>query len=288
MHLEDGKLTLSPSDVTGFLACEHLTALAVKVAKHELAKPERDNPQADLIFRKGNEHERAYLERLRADGRSVTEIEFDWSDWEKAKADTLAAMRSGVDIVYQAVFTGNGWHGLADFLLKVDAPSDLGAWSYEALDTKLARSSKPAYLLQLLYYSEELAVLQGRAPEQIHVLLGSGEQESFRPQDFAAYYRRVRSRLEEFVAEPASTEPYPVSHCEICSFKPVCESRWDELDHLSRVAGIRRTQIEGLEKQGITTLAALGRTPEDPAPAGDRSGCVAEASRAGRAAALGP
>ena len=177
-------------------------------------------------------------------------------------------MRDGVDVVFQAVFSDGGWRGLADFLLRVEKPSELGAWSYEALDTKLARSAKPAYILQLLFYNEQLARLQGREPDAIHVLLGSGEQVSFRPDEFGAYYRHVRARLERFVADPPPTEPLPVDHCSICDFKPLCDAHWDAVDHLSRVAGLYRTQIEKLAAAGITTLEALGRAPREPVPAG--------------------
>ena len=41
------------------------------------------------------------------------------------------------------------------------------------------------------------------------MLLGSGERQSFRPQEFAAYARRVHARLEEFVADGRETRPYP-------------------------------------------------------------------------------
>ena len=100
------------------------------------------------------------------------------------------------------------------------------------------------------------------------MLLGSGEQASFRPEEFGAYYRRVRSRLERFVADPPPTEPLPVDHCRICDFKPLCDAHWDAVDHLSRVAGLYRTQIERLAAAGITTLAALGRAPREPVPDG--------------------
>ena len=64
MQLRDGKLSLSPSDVTAYLACEHLTNLSLQVAHGELVAPPFENDQAELIFRKGDEHERAYLQRL--------------------------------------------------------------------------------------------------------------------------------------------------------------------------------------------------------------------------------
>ncbi|MDP9285031.1 MAG: TM0106 family RecB-like putative nuclease, partial [Actinomycetota bacterium] len=232
----------------------------MQVARGELARPQGDNPQAELIRRKGDEHERAYLESLRAQGFSIKEIEFDPRDWERATAETEQTMRDGFDVVYQAVFAHDGWRGIADFLLK--QPDG----TYEVLDTKLARHAKPYYILQLCFYTEQVARIQGRAPQFMHVVLGSGETQSFRPDEFGAYYRRLRRRLEEFVADPPATEPWPVAHCSICDFLPVCTARWDAVDHLSRVAGIRRTQIDKLAAAGIATLAALGRAPAEPPP----------------------
>ena len=193
----------------------------------------------------------------------MLEIPDPEGDYDSAARATADAIRAGeADVIYQGVFAHEHWRGVADFLLR--RPDGV----YEALDTKLARTAKPAYILQLLFYNEELARIQGPADRKIHVLLGSGEQATFDPREFAAYYRRVRSRLEQFVADPPPTEPYPVDHCAVCDFKAVCDAWWDEVDHLSRVAGVYRTQIERLEAAGITTLAALGRAPAEPVPPG--------------------
>src|SRR5215213_5640501 len=167
MHVHDDRLQLSPSDVTAFLACEHLTTLSLASARGELERPEIPNEQAELIFRKGLEHEHAYLESLRAEGRTIREIELHEHDWPRAVAETEQALRDGVDVVYQGVFADDGWRGVADFLLR--QPDG----TYEALDTKLARSAKPAYILQLLFYNEQLARVQGREPDHIYVLLGN-------------------------------------------------------------------------------------------------------------------
>ena len=267
MQVIDGRVWLSPSDVTAYLACTHLTALSLRVARGELPEQPPPGEEAQLVFRKGLEHERAYLERLRADGLSVAVLEQD-GDWGRARDETLLAMRSGVDVVYQGALTGDGWRGVADFLVRVETPSALGDWSYEALDTKLARHAKPAYVLQLCFYSERLGALQGVEPERIHVLLGNQEMESFRPRDFAAYQRRVARRLEGFVANPPETEPYPVDRCGICEFQPLCNEYWDAVDHLSRVAGIQRRQVSRLAETDVRTLAALARADESARPAG--------------------
>src|SRR6188508_1485492 len=70
----DDTLSLSPSDLSNHLACPHLTTLSVAATRGEIVKPKLESPHRDLIFRKGNEHEAAYLARLEAEGRSVVRI----------------------------------------------------------------------------------------------------------------------------------------------------------------------------------------------------------------------
>src|SRR5688500_13728359 len=138
MRLHADRLHLSPSDVTAFLACEHLTTLSLRHARGEIDKPEVENEQAELIFRKGLEHERAYLEQLRAEGSTVLELPEPDGDFEAAARVTAEAITSAeYDVIYQGVLAHDGWRGIADFLLR--QPDG----SYEALDTKLARSAKP-------------------------------------------------------------------------------------------------------------------------------------------------
>jgi len=278
----DGTLRLSPSDLGNHLACSHLTQLELRVLHGELVRPERENAQADLIRRKGEEHEAAYLAQLRAEGREVVEIELGTTgsdlggqtpgrdfDWEAAARATERAIADGADVVYQAVLMGDGWRGLADFLERQQDGS------YEVVDTKLARHAKPAAVLQLTFYSHGLARIQGRLPERMHVVLGTGVRETFRPADFGAYFRHAQRRLREAVGEgeagdsplrgqspgQPTTYPYPVDHCSFCAFLPLCNEQWDRDDHLVRVASMRRDQIERLTAAGIPTLEALGDTP---------------------------
>jgi hypothetical protein len=84
VQLDQSGFRLSPSDVTAFLACEHLTTLELQVARKERAKPAVENEQADLIRRKGDEHEAAYHDSLRRDGKRVATIAFEWPDWDGA------------------------------------------------------------------------------------------------------------------------------------------------------------------------------------------------------------
>src|SRR3954471_19370344 len=193
MEWVEGALVYSPTDLTHFLECEYLTRLDVDVASgREIEK--RRNAEADLLAAKGEEHERGQLERFAREGRRIVAIpDPRTSSWAEAARQTSDALAAGADVIYQGVFIRSDWRGKADFLVRTDAPSALGGWSYEAWDSKLARHAKPYFILQLCWYTEQLARVQGVEPAHMHVVLGSGDPLAFVPADFLAYYRTVRA-----------------------------------------------------------------------------------------------
>lgn len=263
----DGSLALSPSDLSAYLACPHLTTLELEVARELRPEPHTREALAELVAKKGDEHERRFLEHLRAKGLDVVEIDLPKAEgaFETAHAATVAAMRAGAAVIYQATFSRDGWRGMADFLIRLDEPSGLGDWSYEPYDTKLARSAKPSAVLQLAWYAGEIAHVQGRMPERLHVVLGTSEIETYRPDDVAAYLRHADARLRSHVQDPPATYPWPCEHCQRCDYTAVCRERWEEDDHLTRVASIRRDAIEKLGTAGVTTLTGLAESaPELP------------------------
>jgi predicted RecB family nuclease len=89
--------------------------------------------------------------------------------------------------------------GYADLLFKVNRPSDLGDWSYEVADTKLALTTRAGVVLQLCLYSDLLTTLQGTAPERMAVVKPGDpfSVEYFRVDDFLAYFTLVKRRLED-------------------------------------------------------------------------------------------
>ena len=186
---------------------------------------------------RGREHERAHLARLRERGLDVEEI----APGDGAPEATAEAMRAGRDVIHQAAFVAGNWRGAADFLLKVRSPSDLGPYSYEPADAKLATHPKPYVIFQLLFYAAMAGQIQGVAPERVHVVLGTDETRSFRPRDFQAYADRVQGRffrtLQAYRKGAAPPYPYPVEHCAYCDWWARCRDRRRDDDHLSLVAG---------------------------------------------------
>jgi len=276
----DGQLVLSPTDLTKHLACPHVTTLDLAaLADSGDGDPAHGGATTaddalNLVFGKGMEHERAYLERLSRAGLGVSEIptRYDVAGRVEAEQQTLAAMRAGAEVIYQATFYDGRWGGQADFLLRTDRPSDLGQWSYDIADTKLARRLKVPALLQMATYAERLAALQGVHPEFLTVVTGDGVERPWRLADVASYARRVRDRLREAV-QPSSparlpTEPVPVAHCSQCRWKTRCGDLWEAADDLSLVAGMRRGHRQTFLEAGISTVADLAGAAAGDLPHG--------------------
>jgi uncharacterized protein len=262
MQRRDDRFLFSPSDLGNFLACEHLTQLDLGLALRGGRRPSYENAYAELLRTKGAEHEQAFLESLRATGRQVVEVRLNTArDFEDGTRRTAEAMRAGADYVYQAVFLSEGWRGIADFLERVDRPSALGDWSYQVLDTKLARHPRPEHALQLSFYSQALADTQELAPDLAYVVLGTRERVAIRLADVTAYFRRVRERFGTAVGIRPATGPYPCHHCSFCDYRKPCDDQLEREDHIVRVAGIQRTQVKRCFVAGVDTLAALAQTP---------------------------
>ena len=267
----EGQLVLSPTDLTKHLACGHVTTLdlaALASASHPGAKAQDD--ALNLVFSKGMDHERAFLRRLRQEGRVATEIptRYDAAGRIEAEQQTYDAMAAGADVIYQATFYDGQWGGQADFLLRTDRPSDLGNWSYDIADTKLARRLKVPALLQMATYAERLAELQGARPEFLTVITGDGVERPWRLADVASYARRARGRLRRALEAGVTTEPVPVAYCSQCRWKTRCCDLWEAADDLSLVAGMRKGHRQILVASGISTLAALAEAEPAYLPRG--------------------
>jgi len=91
--------------------------------------PQQDE-QIALLQEKGIALEARHLERLRESGRKVVEIEAGASLTDRVER-TRAAMRAGVDVIYQGALLSPPWHGCSDFLA-------LGPFGYEVAATKLS------------------------------------------------------------------------------------------------------------------------------------------------------
>jgi uncharacterized protein len=224
------------------------------------------DPVLTVLQQRGLDHERSYAEALRAEGRAVSDISGYGGD--DAVVRSVDAMQAGVDVILQAALRDGRWFGRPDVLRRTDVRSGLGTWSYQVIDTKLAKETRGGTVLQLSLYSEMLSRLQGTIPEYFHVVTPDPKTpvHTFRVGDFSAYFRLIRGRLEVISQQPpdslaAANYPVPVEHCDVCRWWSACDKRRRDDDHLSFVAGLSRLQSQELHAAGVTTLAQLGALP---------------------------
>ena len=264
MRKEGAYFELSATDLVSYLNCRHLSALARGVVEGNLKKPYVWDPLLKILWERGSVHEQNYVEHLTKAGLEVIRIQgFDVSP--EAVAATIAAMRRGAQIIAQGAFSHQGWVGRADILRRIEVPSLLGAWSYEAIDTKLARETKAGAVLQLCLYSDLIKQVQGLAPEHMFIVVpwSDFEPEQYRFADYAAYFRRVKRELLRSLSEAGGLESYPDpnEHCETCGWRASCEQRRRDDDHLCLVAGISKLQINELTERGTSTMKSLAAMP---------------------------
>ena len=277
MQLIDRRLVYSATDLVGFLECRHLANLERAVALRHLKPPFRDDPVLDRMARRGQEYEARYLEELRAEGREIAEIRppdtvSPSRQVRPEHAATLRAMREGAEVIYQGVLLDNRRLGYADFLQRVETPSDLGPWSYEVVDTKLARQPTAPAVLQISMYSDLLGAMQGRPPAYMHLVLGgvARDEVKLRVADYAAYCRLVAREFEALLDDPEAafplpTKPEPTSHCDFCSWRQRCRDEWRRDDDLALVANLTSRQRRALHDIEITTRRGLAN-PSPPLP----------------------
>lgn len=136
--------------------------------------------QNRLIQGKGLAHEAAFLERLKRENAHLVDVAEGNSSFARRVKLTVGAMKAGADIIFQASLQEGAFIGHADFLRKVPRASALGDHSYEVIDTKLAKSAKAKFLVQVARraYTGLLStrhLLRGVWTDPLHLGLGSRE-----------------------------------------------------------------------------------------------------------------
>ena len=229
----------------------------------QLAGIEKDQDKMmNLLADKGLQHEGNYLEQFINDlgADKVCKIS---EDKESRAAETLKAMQAGYQVIFQAYLEREKFAGSADFLIKKAGHSNLGAYYYEAWDTKLSLSTKTYFVLQLCCYSWMLEAVQGKVPEHAVVVLGNKKQETY---PLAAYYHYFLNLKTQFLKAQAAFQSdwAMMPDLALCSdygvWSSFAKQQLEQSDSLALVANIRKAQIKKLQDIGVNTLSDLAVT----------------------------
>ncbi|WP_025132673.1 bifunctional RecB family nuclease/DEAD/DEAH box helicase [Leucobacter sp. PH1c] len=279
------RFVTSASDLTAASACEFafLRRVDAKLGRDVVVPPD-DDAMLARAARLGDAHEERTLAAYREElgigelGASGGVVEIPRPDGmsepalERVAGQTLAALRGGAEVVFQATFFDPaqraadamdpeiGFVGFADFLRLTPE----GEYAVE--DTKLARRARVTALMQLAAYAEQLERIGVPVAPHATLILGDGARSVHRIADVAPVFRARRARLHRLIldraavrggdGERASAAPLAwgspgiaaCGRCEVCA--PEIERTRDPL----LIAGIRGAQRDALRADGLDTI----------------------------------
>jgi DNA polymerase III delta prime subunit len=116
MYIDSGKITYSPSDLTLFMDSPFASWMehSALIQPELLSFADKEDSLMSALQHKGIVHEQNILNAFQQRGLNVVSITKNANAFE----DTLTAMESGADIIYQAALSLPPFKGYADMLLK--------------------------------------------------------------------------------------------------------------------------------------------------------------------------
>ena len=259
-----GRAVISPSDLRAASTCELalLTEMDVRLGRTPRGEVVED-PMLQRAAQLGEEHEQRVLAALEAahPGRvhRVEVRERSLAGWADAHADTVAALSSDAEVIYQAVLLGDRFLGLADFLVRDEA----GRWL--VCDTKLARRESVPALLQVAAYADVLAATGAEVAPVARLILGDGDERDVALADVVPVMRARLARLRH-VLDTHQDEGGPVAWGDgrwiACLRCETCQEHLEASDDVLLVAGVHTGQRQHLLDAGVATVADLAARTE--------------------------
>ena len=269
-------LVFSASDLVIAATCEYqvLRKLDEKLGRSAIPAFATD-AMLERTARLGDVHEHKVLDDFVAEfgpwdaatGRGVYDVvpaaAMDRASLSAKHAESIDALRTGADIVFQAAFFDGVFHGRSDFLVKKPGGT------YAVFDTKLARHAKVTALLQLAAYGDQL-LQAGIAPDPTMTLVLGNRVHSDHPlSEILPVFRERRDRFLRMTAgHIASSGPvqWGDPRCTACGRCDYCAEQVLLHRDLLMVAGMRISRRKKLIADGVTTIDQLANLPAEGDP----------------------
>ncbi|WP_104086815.1 bifunctional RecB family nuclease/DEAD/DEAH box helicase [Arthrobacter sp. GMC3] len=266
----DAPLIFSASDLVVASECQYRT---LRILDTKLGRAPKPAFPEDAMLKRASElgdaFEHKILHELTAEhgpwnpatGRGVKILERtapSRDGLESKREETLAALRGGADVVFQATFFDGSLVGFADFLIR---QSD---GSYAVWDTKLARHARVSALLQLAAYGDQLEKYGIPVAAVTTLMLGDRSESNHPMADLLPVFReRRRNFLALTSGHRAQTETVKwmqdgLSYCGRCDY---CSEQVRLNQDLLLVNGMSGSVRRKLLAQNITTVDALASMP---------------------------
>lgn len=266
----------SASDLKAAAECEFAWCRAIDAKVGRV--PAVEEPEDATLKRAaqlGDVHEQNVLARYIEDlgDENVHRVEkvssVDAEALAAAIDETVTALGSDVQVVFQAAFATEEFVGFADFLRK----DHDGRWRVQ--DSKLARKARVTALMQLAAYVDQLDRLGIPRSDEVDLILGDSTLSTHAVDDLLPLFQVRRARLRALIADRriadgATGAPLAwgddrgdlqVVACGRCA---TCEEQVLANRDLLMVARMRPVQRARLRAAGIETIDGLAAASEAP------------------------
>ena len=240
---------ITGTHVYSYVKCQHLASLDLYLSRKDRREPK---PWEEFAAKRGRDFEHVYVQDL-----GVVQPEYPERDFDAGAEATLALLRDGPELVHQAVLSSEDRLGLPDLLRKLEGQSALGDHYYEVLDVKTSGRSRGDQILQVVFYTQLLAEVQGRMPEHGALILKDGREERFLVADYMAACDQVVAELRRLRQEPESSRPFLQMGCDGCYHDERCLPELKARGDLSLVQGMSHGARAILEQMGCRTIEEL-------------------------------
>ncbi len=248
---------LTGTHVYSYVKCPRLAALDLHLSRAERRAPFE---WEEFAAQRGRDFETEYVK-----GLTVVSPVYPERDFEAGSKATLELLRAGEPLLHQAVLAADDRLGLPDLLRKLPGASGLGEHHYEVLDVKTSGRSRGDQILQVVFYAQLLAEVQGRLPEHGAIILKDGREERFLIADYAAAGNEVVAALRRLREDPAGARPFLQMGCSGCYHDQRCLPELHKAQDLSLVQGMSHGAQAILESVGCRTIADLATFHPDHA-----------------------
>jgi len=253
---------LTGTHVYSYVKCPRLAALDLHLPRSARRSP---TPWEEFAAQRGRAFEAQWVAALK-----IVAPEYPERDFTAGAIATRQLLTDGVPWIHQAVLMPDDRLGLPDLLRRLPGSSALGEHHYEVLDIKTSGQPRSDQILQVVFYSQMLAVVQGRMPEHGAVVLKDGREERFRLADYAAAADEVTASLRALRADLALARPFLQPGCAGCYHDQRCATELAAAQDLSLVQGMSHGARAILERVGCRTVAELAAFhPDHPRERGN-------------------
>ena len=186
----DNAITYSSEDLVLFKEspfASFMERLTLENPNHGIPPDVDSSPPGDFVLRQDD-----IADTLRLEGREVALIDWDCPEPQR-RAETLAAMRRGVDFVVNGQLALGPLSGSANLLMRTSGYSELGDFLFVPCSTQEKTTLQAAF--RLCFLADLLHSLQGQLPPQMLIIRGGSNVVPLQTEDHIFHFRAVKQRF---------------------------------------------------------------------------------------------